>query len=303
MDNRRGVTLMILAMVAFSIEDAFIKTAAIQLPTGQILAILGFFGVCIYAMLLWRTRTPFFTRDALNRTALLRLAGELGASVCFVSALAVVPLATASAILQAAPLALTAGAALFLAEPVGWRRWSAVILGFIGVLMIIQPGADGFVPASLLVVAAVAALVLRDLSTGRVPRTITSLQLSAWVYAALVPTGLLLGLLMGADWSLPDGTASLALTGAVLFGILGYWMVTEAMRAGEVSAIAPFRYTRLVFTLVVAVIFLGERPDVWTLAGAAVIILTGLYTFSRERMIRRRAAKPTASPIRTDLRT
>ena len=299
MDNRRGITLMILAMAAFAVEDAFIKVAALRLPTGEILAIIGVFGLGFYVLLLRRTGRPLVTRDALHPAAVLRLAGELGASVCFVTALKVVPLATASALLQAAPLGLTAAAALFLGEPVGWRRWSAVTLGFVGVLMIVQPGAEGFVPASLLVIAAVASLVLRDIATGRVPRSITSLQLSAWVYLALVPTGLLLGL--GEGWVWPDGDSTTALAGAIAFGILAYWAITEAMRAGEVSFIAPFRYTRLVFSLVLAVIFLGERPDAWTLTGAAVIILAGLYTFSRERTARR-APAPTGSPIRTDMR-
>lgn len=302
MDNRRGVTLMVLAMAAFAVEDSFIKTAALRLPTGQILTVIGGFGLCFYIALLRRTGKRLVTRDALHPLALLRLSGEIVASACFVSALAVVPLATASAILQALPLGLTAAAALFLAEPVGWRRWCAVSVGFLGVLMIIRPGAEGFAPASLLVVAAVAALVVRDIATGRVPRSITSLQLSAWVYVALMPTGIALDLATGRAWVWPDADGALALAGAVVSGILAYWSITEAMRAGEISVVAPFRYTRLVFTLILAVAFLGERPDVWTLAGAAVIILTGLYTFSRERRARR-AVKPTGSPIRTDLRT
>jgi drug/metabolite transporter (DMT)-like permease len=301
MDNGRGVSLMILAMAAFAVEDAFIKTAALRLPTGQILSVIGAFGLCFYLMLMRRTGTPLIARGALHPAAMLRLAGEILGSVCFVSALTVVPLATASAILQALPLALTAAAALFLAEPVGWRRWSAVLLGLVGVLMIIRPGVEGFIPASLLVVAAVAALALRDIATGRVPRNISSLQLSAWVYVALVPTGILLDLALGRVWVSPDTDGSIALAGAVVFGILAYWSITEAMRAGEISFIAPFRYSRLVFSLILAVVFLGERPDGWTLAGAAVIIATGLYTFWRERMTRR-PATPAGSPIRTDLR-
>jgi drug/metabolite transporter (DMT)-like permease len=302
MDNRRGITLMVLAMAAFSIEDAFIKIAAQHVPTGEILSVIGVPGLVFYVVLLRRKRTPLVTRDALDRHALLRLAGEMVGSACFVTALAVVPLAMASAILQAAPLAITAGAAIFLAEPVGWRRWSAVAVGFLGVLLIVRPGAEGFVPATLLVVVGVVALVVRDLATRGVPARISSLQLAAWVYLALVPFGVILDLARGDPWIWPDTRSGTALAGAMVVGILAYWAVTEAMRGGELSVVAPFRYTRLVFTLVIAVIFLGERPDVWTLGGAAVIILTGLYTLSRERHWRR-ATVPVASPIRTDLRT
>lgn len=297
MDNRRGVFLMVGAMAAFAVEDAFIKVAAVLLPTGQILAGIGFFGFLFYLALLRRRGAALLSRDAWHPMVLARLGGELVGSISFVTALAVVPLATASAILQALPLVLTAAAAL-LGEPVGWRRWSAVIVGFAGVLMIVQPGTEAFVPASLLVVVAVLALAVRDIATGRVPRRVSSLQLSAWVYAALVPAGILLSLARGDAWPLPDRPAAGALTGAILCGIVAYWSVTEAMRAGEVSAIAPFRYTRLVFALILAVVFLGERPDGWTLGGAAVIIATGLYTLSRERPT---TARPTASPIRTDL--
>ena len=302
MDNRRGIILMVTAMAAFAVEDAFIKIAAERLPTGQILSLIGLPGLVFYILLLRRKGAPILTRDALHRQALLRLAGELVGSACFITALAVVPLAMASAILQAAPLAITAAAAIFLAEPVGWRRWSAVTVGFLGVLLIVRPGSEGFVPASLLVVVAVCALVLRDLSTRRVPAHISSLQLSAWVYVALVPFGILLDLALGHSWRWPDPRIAAALAGAMIVGIIAYWSVTEAMRGGELSVVAPFRYTRLIFTLSIAVIFLGERPDVWTLAGAAVIIVTGLYTLSRERMARR-VTKPAASPIRTDLST
>lgn len=302
MDTRRGIILMIIAMAAFSIEDAFIKIAAERLPTGQILSLIGVPGLIFYILLLRRKGAPVLTRDALHRHALMRLAGELVGSACFITALAVVPLAMASAILQAAPLAITAAAAIFLAEPVGWRRWSAVTVGFLGVLLIVRPGVEGFVPASLLVVVAVAALVLRDLSTRRVPAHISSLQLSAWVYVALIPFGVLLDLALGHPWRWPDVRIGAALAGAMIIGILAYWAVTEAMRGGEISIVAPFRYTRLVFTLTIAVIFLGERPDVWTLGGATVIILTGLYTLSRERASRP-ATEPATSPIRTDLRT
>ena len=303
MDNRRGILLMVLAMAAFAVEDAFIKVAAVALPAGQIIALLGAAGIPFYAALLRRNGLRLWSRDALHTASLLRLAGEIVATICFVTALAAVPLAVASAILQALPLAITAAAALLLAEPVGWRRWSAVTVGFAGVLIIVRPGGEGFMPASLLVVVAVLALVLRDLMSGRVPRRISSLQLSAWVYVALAPTGVALSLAAGTPWAWPGPGVAAALGGAMVFGIVAYWAVTETMRVGEVSVVAPFRYTRLVFSLVIAVMFLGERPDGWTLAGAAIIILTGLYTLSRERMLRRRPARPTGSPVRTDLRT
>lgn len=287
MDNRRGIFLMVAAMAAFGAEDALIKVSSAYIPPGQILAILGILGLVFFLALLRRNRQVFWARSALNRYSVIRLAGEVLTSVGFVTGLALIPLTSAAAILQALPLGLTAAAGLFLGERVGWRRWGAVVLGFLGVMMIIQPGGEGFTPASLLIVLAVVGMVVRDVATSLVPRHISSLQLSAWAYGALIPIGLVQSAVTGNAWVVADADQLAPLFGAGVMGMTGYWAVTEAMRMGEVSLVAPFRYTRLIFSMLLAIVFLGERPDFWTLLGAGIIIVTGLYTFWRERRIGR----------------
>ena len=289
--NLRAAGWMTGAMAMFAVEDAAIKVLGVRLGAGQIVAALGVAGLAVFWALLARDGGRLWTRDLLRPAVVLRNAGELLGTLCFVSALALSDLASASAILQALPLALVMGGALFLGERVGWRRWAAILAGFAGVLMIVRPGTAAFQPASLLALVAVAGLALRDLSTRRMPRHVPSHQLSASAYAALIPGGLALAAAEGRAMLVPDRAEALALVVAVLVGTLGYAMMVRATRVGEASAVAPFRYTRLVFTLVLAVAFFGERPDAATLAGAAVIVGAGSFAMWRE-FRRARAARP-----------
>jgi drug/metabolite transporter (DMT)-like permease len=197
-------------------------------------------------------------------------------------------LTTVTAIFQATPLAVTFGAAIFLGETVGWRRWSAILVGFCGVLLVIRPGLAGFDLASLWSVLAVVGLSVRDLATRRVPARISTMQISAWGFAAVgVLGGGMLAVSGGAVVPTLGQTGLMA--GALSFGIAAYWAITQAMRLGEVSVITPFRYARLIFALIIGTTVFGERPDAATLTGAALIIGSGLYTFARERAVKRRA--------------
>jgi len=291
MDNLRGTILMIVAMAFFAVEDMLIKLLSAQMPVGQILVALGFGGALIFAAISLARGERLFSTDLLAASVMLRNGGELIGTACFISALALIPLSTASAILQAMPLAVTLGAALFLREPVGWRRWSAIIIGFCGVLLILRPGFEGFEPAALLAVAAVAGLAMRDLATRAVPPAITSMQLSAYAFALIALPGVAM-LAFGQGTAVMPGTSGLTGLGAALAcGVLGYYAITVALRVSEISAIAPFRYTRLVFALALGLAVFDERPDAATLAGAALIIGSGLYTLLRERQLARRAAR------------
>jgi drug/metabolite transporter (DMT)-like permease len=294
MDNLRGIVLMVAAMAGFALEDMFIKHVSASLPVGQILLVLGTGGAVIFSALALRKGARLISRDLISRPVLLRNAGELIGTLGFVLAISLTPLSSASAILQATPLAVTLGAALFLGEQVGWRRWSAIGIGFSGVLMVVRPGLEGFEPASLFALQAVFGLALRDLATRATPRTVTSLQLSAYAFAMLVPLGATL-LLFGAGGLQPmPAPTVLKLSGALGFGVISYYAIVAAMRMGEVSVITPFRYSRLVFALFIGTLVFGERPDGWTLAGAALIIGSGLYTFAREAQLRRRMARAAA---------
>ena len=281
-DNTRATLLMVGSMLGFAFEDLFLKRAASVLPPGQVIAMMGAAGAACFWLVAWRRGEPILCRAALSPPALIRAISEAVATVLYVTALALIPLSINSALLQASPLVVTMAAAIFLREPVGWRRWSAIIVGFIGVLVILRPFGESFEAAGLLTVACVVVLAARDLATRVMPASIGTFQLTTWAYLGMVPAGLILMAISRTLPQTPDPARLLDLTGALLTGLVGYWAVTAAMRLGEVSVVAPFRYTRLVFAMILAMVFLGERPDALTYAGSALIIGSGLYTFWRE---------------------
>ncbi|MCM2561119.1 DMT family transporter [Lutimaribacter sp. EGI FJ00015] len=291
MENLRGATVMVVAMAAFALEDMFIKWLAVDMSTGQILMLLGAGGALVFAVLARRGGGRLLSADFRTRAVILRNTGEVIGTMGFVTAIALTPLSSASAILQATPLAVTLGAAIFLNETVGWRRWSAILVGFCGVLLIIRPGLDGFEPASLFAVQGVIGLAIRDLATRAVPRTIGAMQLSFYAFALLVPTGLVLLLVQGHSLVPLEGAHWLKMAGALLLGLVGYHSIVSAMRLGEVAVVTPFRYSRLIFAILIGVAVFGERPDALTLTGAALIVASGLYTLVREARIHRRAVR------------
>jgi drug/metabolite transporter (DMT)-like permease len=286
MDNIRGAGLMVAAMLLFALEDMLIKIMAASLPIGQIVGMLGLGSALLVAMGLRLQRQALFTREMLTPAIALRAFGELVGTIGFVTAIALIPLSTASAILQATPLFVTLGAALVFGEPVGWRRWSAVLVGFCGVLLIIRPGLEGFSWLSLFALQGVVGLGIRDLATRRVPRSTSSLQLSFWAFLVLIPAA---GLMIWANDEpliLPEVSALGFFLAALLIGIVAYYCIVAATRLGDVSFVSPFRYSRIVFALVIGVWVFGERPDALTLTGAAIIVLSGLYTLWREQIVR-----------------
>lgn len=293
-DNSRGALLMVGSMAAFAFEDLFLKRAATGLPPGQVIAMIGLAGaLCFWAVAAARGEA-ILIRAALSRPALIRAGSEAAATMLYVTALALIPLSMNAALLQAAPLVVTMAAALFLGEKVGWRRWTAISIGFAGVLVILRPGTDGWQAAGLLTVLCVIILAARDLSTRIMPAHIGTFQLTTWAYLGLIPAGLALMVLRG---TAPQSIAPaqwLDLTGALFTGLVGYWAVTASTRLGEVSFVAPFRYSRLVFVLILAFVFLNERPDIWMICGATLVIGSGLYTYLREAQIKRTLAKRAA---------
>ena len=296
MDNLRGALLMVAAMAGFAIEDMFIKLTADALPVGQIIAMLGLGGGIIFAMVLRTQGKALWSPDMANLPILLRAVGEITGTLGFVTAIALTPISSASAILQTTPLAVTLGAALFLREPVGWRRWSAIAVGFAGVLLIIRPGLEGFDARSLFAVLGVVGLALRDLATRRVLPGTSSMQLSFLAFVVLVPAGILLMIFAATPAVLPDGLQAIYLAGAVTIGVFAYYGIVAAMRVGEVSFVTPFRYSRMLFALIVGIVVFAESPDRLTLLGAAIIVASGIYTVWRERKHGRRTAASLSKP-------
>lgn len=288
-ENLTGILLMLAAMALFAVEDLFLKLAAADLPIGQIVLISGALGIPVFVGLACRQGKRILVKEALQPAVIARNIGEVVAAASYVAALAAVPLGTVASVLQALPLFMTMGAALFLGEAVGWRRWTAILVGFVGVLLVIQPGAGGFRIEALLVLISVAGIVVRDLASRAIPKEVTTPQVSAWGLMSV--TGLGLGMItLSGDVQPMTGWQTLILVAAGLFGTTGYWAITAATRVGEVSVVAPFRYSRLVFSMGIGMVFLGERPDLLTLIGAAIIVGSGLYAFARERA-RKRASQ------------
>lgn len=282
----RGILLMTIAMALFAAQDTATKLASSELSAEQILLMVGFGGAVVFALWGAARGMPVVTRAALHPALLARNALEMLGSFCSVTALTLVPLSVASAILQAAPILVTAGAALFLGEAVGWRRWAAVGVGFGGVLVILRPGGQEFDPNTLWAVVGVVALAARDLATRRLPPGLPTTTVAAWGFGAVGVMGLgVMGVRGEAVW--PSSAVLGLLAGAIAFGLVAYWCVIEATRHGDVSAVAPFRYTRLVFALLLGIAVFDERPDALMLLGAAIVVASGVYTYLREARIKR----------------
>lgn len=283
MDNLKGMGWMTLAMLGFALADTFIKLTLGALPVGQVIAIFGFGGAVIFGVWAVVKGDTFFDWGLFTKAFVLRLVSEVVGTMCFIIALASIELSLLSAIIQANPLLVTLGAAIFLGADVGWRRWVAILIGLIGVLIIVRPGLAGFDANSLWALGAAIGLTGRDLTTRAIPRDVSTLLLAAWGFVAAGLSGVILLTVTGGA-ALPDGLLALQLTGALIFALVAYYAVTAAMRVGDIPTVTPFRYTRLVFALILAFFVFHERPDMWTLIGAAIVIATGLYTLWRERV-------------------
>jgi len=283
--NINGAILMVLAMLGFAIEDMIIKLVAGQLPTWQIVSTLGVGGAAVFAAMTLRQGQPLFSRRWLTPAIYLRSLGELIGTVGFITALALTPISSASAILQATPLAVTLGAALFLREPVGWRRWSAIWAGFFGVLLVIRPGLDGFNALSLFAVMGVIGLSLRDLMTRAAPPDISSLQLSFLGFVMLIPSGAILSLFSSQGFVVLTPVLGAQMTAMVALGTLSYYAIVRAMRMGDVAYVTPFRYSRLIFALIIGVVVFDETLDAAMLLGSGIIVASGIFTVWRERKL------------------
>lgn len=281
--NGRGAAFMILAMAAFSIEDVLYKSAVQTYPPGQALVLFGIVGLGLFAALSWTRGEAIWHPAISTRPMILRCVFELAGRLFYALALATTTLAATSAILQATPLVVCLGAVLFLGERVGWRRWGAMIVGFIGVLLVLRPTPGAFEPAAIFAVLGMIGFAGRDLATRASPPAMSMAQLGSLGFAMLPLAGVVLMLAGGEVPELPPVAVLWRLSAAAVVGVLAYGALTQAMRSGEVGVVTPFRYTRLVFALILAVLVFGERPDMLTLLGGAVIVVSGLYTLVRSR--------------------
>jgi drug/metabolite transporter (DMT)-like permease len=285
-DNIRGAAFMVFSMFCFAVEDALIKLLANAIPVGQIVSIICFGGLLTFMTWAVIKSDRLWQSAYLDKRVVMRSLCDVAGSMMFVTSLTLIPLTTASAVIQATPLVVAMGAAVFLGQGIGWRRWIAIIVGFIGVLIIIRPGMEGFVPATLLAVGGMLGLAARDLFTRGLTVPLSGAQLGTHTFALIVPAGLLLMLFQGQSPVMPDANQSLILLAAIIIGMIAYLAIVAATRGGNAGIISSFRYSRMIFALIIGYLVFSEVPDAATIIGATIIIASGIYTLWRETRLR-----------------
>ena len=272
---------MAVAMAGFTMNDAITKAVSSEMNFGQMMLVRGLFAIVLIWALAVHQGAMRPLRTLMEKPVALRVAGEVGGTMSFLAAITHLPLANAAAIFQALPLAITLGAALIFGEPVGWRRWLAIAAGFIGVLIIIGPGLEGFNQFSLLALAAVIVCSVRDLATKRIPAKIPSLFITLCSTVAVTMAGAAILVPLG-GWTPPSARSLALLALAAVLILIGYQYVIMALRSGDISAVAPFRYSALPWAMLLGYLVFGDVPDGFMLTGASIIVLSGLYAFYRE---------------------
>ena len=275
---------MMMSMACFAVEDTFIKLLSARLPATQILFSIGFGGALITLVLAIVLNVNLADKILLNKHVISRTIADLFGALSFTSAMVLIPMSLLASILQATPLFVTLGAAILLGEKVRWRRWSAIFIGFLGVIIILQPGYGSFQLASLLGLAAVLCLALRDVVTRDMATEIPTLTVTFYACLAMGSAGFIAYPFFGPP-IMPTTYEAIILICAAIIGLTGYFLLVLATRKGDVSVIAPFRYSRLLFSLGLASLILGEKLTLPILLGGLLVVSSGIYTFGRERRL------------------
>jgi S-adenosylmethionine uptake transporter len=290
-DNMRGALFMCVSMALFTFGDSAIKATGGAMPLSQLIVIRGVLASAALVLMAWyfnALRLRLSMRDWV--LIVMRGLGDAMAAFFFLSALLQMPLANVTALLQMLPLTVTLAGAIIFREAVGWRRWSAIAIGFCGMLLIVRPGTDGFTGASVYALLAVLAVTARDMFTRRISAQAPSLTVT--FISSVIVTLFAVGWSFSQDWVplTPNLTGLVML--ATFFVIGAYLFSVMVMRVGEVSFVAPFRYTGLVWALILGVVVFGEWPEPLTLIGAGIIVATGVFSLLREARLKRRARRP-----------
>ncbi|WP_230312608.1 DMT family transporter [Paracoccus lichenicola] len=283
-DNLRGAAIMTLSMVAFGLNDTVMKFVAQDLPLYQAMTLRGLIVMAFIAAVAPRLgglslRIP----PAARRPMAWRMVGEVASTLLFLNALQNMAMGDLSAIMQALPLVVMVAATLFFGETLGWRRIGAVIAGFGGVLLILRPGGEVFGFWAVVAIAAMAMVALRDLATRGFARDISSATVAFYAATGVTASGFVISL--GQGWAMPSLPQVLLLALGAAFLTVGYVTAVASMRVGEISYVAPFRYTSLLVAILMGLVVFGEWPDLWTWAGSALVVAAGIYTIWREAQI------------------
>lgn len=282
-DNTKGILLMCGSMLGFTFNDALMKSATETMPLFQAIFLRG----VVATLGLWLIARGQGVRSLVPQGAdrvwvAARTVGEIISTATFLIALTQMPIANLSAIMQSLPLAVTLAAAVFMGEPIGWRRLSAILVGFVGVLIIVKPGASDFDIWSVLGLISVGGVVLRDLATRKFSRGMPSTLGAVWAAVAVMAMGAGMTLIEG--WQPLSLRPTLEVGGAALFIIAGYLFAVRVMRVGELAVVAPFRYTSLLWAILLGWMIFGTLPDLTTWIGSGVVVASGVYIFMRERL-------------------
>jgi drug/metabolite transporter (DMT)-like permease len=281
-DNLRAILAVLAASAGFVLNDAIVKFLSSELPSGEIITIRGALATAMLALGVWGTNTMRPLSTFFTPMMAARLLTAAGATIFIVIALRSLPLPIVTTILQAAPLTVTAGAALLLGEAVGWRRWMASLTGFIGVILIVRPGSAGFAAEAWTALVALAFSTLRDLSTRNLEHTIPSIFVAAGSSAVVTVAGVTL--MPFEAWTMPSQQAWLLLAAAAACLLIGYVFIIVSLRMGEIAVVAPFRYVLVPLSLALGYIWWGDVPDAVAGVGIFLVIAAGLYTLHRERL-------------------
>lgn len=282
-DNVFGAIFMAVSMLSFIGNDALMKFLFQTISVEQGIFMRGLVSVPLLAMIAYFRKSLFIRIDWRNwRVILVRAFAELASTMLFLTALAHMPLANITAILQSLPLTVTMFAAVFFGEAVGWRRWSAILVGFIGVLIIIRPGSDGFNEYAVLALAAVGFITLRDAITRRLDRSVPSLFVA---FVSAIPVLLFGGAMtVTTGWTPISWSMGMIVLVAAIAITCGYSFAVMAMRNGDISFVAPFRYTGMIWAILFGFLLFGNLPDQMTILGSCIVIGMGGYAFHRERV-------------------
>lgn len=282
----RGILMMILAVLLFTAMDGVVKWVAQWHPTGQIVFFRNLFAFLPILLFVGRTGGVAVLKTTRIGGHLLRGLTGVAAMACFFGAYALLPLGDAVAIGMSGPIFMTALSMPLLGEAVGPRRWTAVVVGFLGVLVMTRPGAGVLDPGALLALAgavfyALAMVAIRRLSRYEHP---TAIVFYFSVFAMLAGA---VSLPFG-QWVTPAGWVELALLISIgLIGGFAQFAMTHAFRLAPVAIVAPFDYLAVVFAMAIGYAVWGDVPDLWILTGAAIVILSGLYILHRETVLAR----------------
>jgi drug/metabolite transporter (DMT)-like permease len=284
-DNSRGILALIAATAAFTVNDTVVKLVTRELAAGEVIFVRGLLtaallGIVVLGLGYHRTLRAAFTPIVLWRALL-----DSASSILFVLALAHMRIADVSAVVLAVPLILTAASVVLYREAVGWRRWSAVITGFVGVLLVVKPTPAGFDAWALVALGSAFASAGRDLVTRRIGAAVPSLTITFVGAGVVALTGLLM--MPVETWRVPTTIELGWLALAACFLGLATFFVTRAFRGVDIAVVAPFRYTLLIWALTAGYMVFGELPDAWAAAGAVLIVGSGLYVLRREALRRR----------------